>query len=488
YTIVGASALGPLRCVVTSHVTAIAAWRGSSASTMTYRSLITAVQSTMPPSETLTSLTLEHLFTWAGATCYSYTGSGGDGLQACQSLGNLCALQLHDPSSMACSLFSAVLNNRLGNNHGQTGWGVTLPWLTYIEEASDVRDGTDIEMQLTFASEMRIILAKYSLDGTWLGMEEMSTQTYYCGVGAPDTSAGGGQSRSSKYLKFGHSMTETFECDLKSLLGEEAFFYDPYIATGELHPIAVLNVNYGDGASTPNLNIRALDELDDVFTRRFFFFDSVSGITDASGTTSSFSPGSDSEAANSGGGGVGGGGFVPEVLRYATSMRLTFKIRDGAPESIYPPILEASGVTYAEVKPALWDTQPSLQQPTVTFTVEYTMDTQLQRPQDPFGPYVCPPQSFWNLCRAFFAVVLVLTSLTGLWRLRNWHVRVSRYIQPAQIVAPRYMYQMVNWPFLFQGLLMVSHTFVLFLFPFTFLISSYFFVFFKLQVSSLFLV
>ncbi|CAM9754963.1 unnamed protein product, partial [Ectocarpus sp. 6 AP-2014] len=229
YTIVGASALGPLRCVVTSHVTAIAAWRGSSASTVTYRSLITAVQSTLPPSETLTSLTLEHLFTWAGASCYSYTGSGGDGLQACQSLGNLCALQLHDPSSMACSLFSAVLNNRLGNNHGQTGWGVTLPWLTYIEEASDVRDGTDIEMQLTFASEMRIILAKYSLDGTWLGMEEMSTQPYYCGVGAPDTSAGGGQSRSSKYLKFGHSMTETFECDLKSLLGEEAFFYDPYI-------------------------------------------------------------------------------------------------------------------------------------------------------------------------------------------------------------------------------------------------------------------
>lgn len=57
----------------------------------------------------------------------------------------------------------------------------------------------------------------------------MPCQPYYCGVGAPDTSAGGGQSRSSKYLKFGHSMTETFACDLRSLLGEEVFFYDPYI-------------------------------------------------------------------------------------------------------------------------------------------------------------------------------------------------------------------------------------------------------------------
>ena len=60
----------------------------------------------------------------------------------------------------------------------QTGWGVTLPWLSYVEEALDVRDGTDIEMQLTFASEMRIVLAKYSLDGEWLGLEEMSTQVY----------------------------------------------------------------------------------------------------------------------------------------------------------------------------------------------------------------------------------------------------------------------------------------------------------------------
>lgn len=55
-------------------------------------------------------------------------------------------------------------------------------------------------------------------------------------------------------------------------------------ATGELHPIAVLNVNYGGSSvSGPNMNVRALDELDDVFTRRFFFFDSVSGCVRFSG-------------------------------------------------------------------------------------------------------------------------------------------------------------------------------------------------------------
>lgn len=48
-------------------------------------------------------------------------------------------------------------------------------------------------------------------------------------------------------------------------------------ATGNLHPVAVLNVNYDRGGSTPNLNIAAIDEIDDQFTRRFVFFDVVSG-------------------------------------------------------------------------------------------------------------------------------------------------------------------------------------------------------------------
>lgn len=47
------------------------------------------------------------------------------------------------------------------------------------------------------------------------------------------------------------------------------------------------------------------------------------------------------------------------------------------------------------------------------------------------------------------------------------------------------MYQMINWPFVFEGVLLVTHSFVLYLFPFTFLISTYWFVFFKLQVSGL---
>lgn len=47
-------------------------------------SVISSAQASTLTSETVTSLTLEHLYTWAGASCYSFTGAFGDGLQACQ--------------------------------------------------------------------------------------------------------------------------------------------------------------------------------------------------------------------------------------------------------------------------------------------------------------------------------------------------------------------------------------------------------------------
>lgn len=48
-------------------------------------------------------------------------------------------------------------------------------------------------------------------------------------------------------------------------------------ATGDLMPIPVLNVNYDSNNAQPNLNLGSEEEFDDTFTRRFFFFDIVSG-------------------------------------------------------------------------------------------------------------------------------------------------------------------------------------------------------------------
>lgn len=48
------------------------------------RSVVASAASNILSTVTLTSLTLQHLYAWAGARCYSHTGDGGDGLQACQ--------------------------------------------------------------------------------------------------------------------------------------------------------------------------------------------------------------------------------------------------------------------------------------------------------------------------------------------------------------------------------------------------------------------
>lgn len=76
-------------------------------------------------------------------------------------------------------------------------------------------------------------------------------------------------------------------------------------------------------------------------------------------------------------------------------------------------------IMYAEVKPEMWAAAPSLQQPTITFTVEYTMDS----------------EDFWTLCGVSFAVLIAFIGLTGLWRLRNWYIRTSHYKAPATIEA-----------------------------------------------------
>lgn len=53
------------------------------------------------------------------------------------------------------------------------------------------------------------------------------------------------------------------------------------------------------------------------------------------------------------------------------------------------------------------------------------------------------------------------------------------------VQTPQHMHQMINWSLVLKGSLLLAHTFVLYLFPFTFFISAYWFVFFKMQASAL---
>ncbi|CAM9657923.1 unnamed protein product [Choristocarpus tenellus] len=176
YTITGVESLGPLRCLESDYVNQIASWDEADAAVVTYHNIITSENADPTGTATLRSLNFEHMYVYAGTLCYSYLGSGGDGLQACQALGNLCVLQGYSPDSASCDLFTTILNNRASSTHGQLGWGATLPWLYYTDNADIVRELADLEMEFTFSSQLALILAKYALDGTWMGLEEMTTQ------------------------------------------------------------------------------------------------------------------------------------------------------------------------------------------------------------------------------------------------------------------------------------------------------------------------
>lgn len=121
----------------------------------------------------------------------------------------------------------------------QAGWSATLPWLYYDTLAASVTKDLGISMRVSFKASTNVLgstydtmvfkLAKFSLNGTWLGMEDLSTQLLYCNMSAPFTDKGGGSSRSTRWLRFGYNSDVKYECDFSQLLYHETFFYDLYL-------------------------------------------------------------------------------------------------------------------------------------------------------------------------------------------------------------------------------------------------------------------
>ena len=212
-------------------------------------------------------------------------------------------MQLYDNDHVACEKYQAIKNNRDGNYYdGISEWKRALPWLYYSDAPTTIREDLEIEMKMSFKAmsgyvqEMDYRLGKYSMNGTFIGFEKLSTQFTYCGRSAPDTEVGAGDTSSTKFLKFGTSQRESYSCDLETLETEEMFFYDMWVvdvgntdcaSTGQvaaeglcLYPVPVLMRNLREDGVTPNLNYATEEETDDIFTRRFFLFDNLSGKKD----------------------------------------------------------------------------------------------------------------------------------------------------------------------------------------------------------------
>lgn len=453
YTLAGTEAIGETYCLDDDRVATVATgWPLADAIELDYYSVQEVPGEAADGTVSLDSLTVQHHYLRAAAGCYAYRGP--EDLAACQALANLCVLADYDREHTTCELFEEVADARSGSSWSQDGWTASLPWLYYADPRATVLADRNIEMAMSFDAyegkyhELTYVLAAYALNGTFLGLRTLGTDFYYCGMAAPDTDAGGGTNSPTGFLKFGHATTQTFRCDLETLIGQEPVFFDPYVVDqerGYLYPVAVLSTNLREDAglsSTPNVNAGLDDEVDDVLTRRFFLHDAASGV----------SASSEADAAS--------GALVPEVLRYASELTLRVQIQDADPERIYPPLLM---VTYRERKPASWDSADAdyaaLRYATVTFRAEYTMDT----------------DEFWKGVTAFFAICIVVFAGLTLSRWLNYQRRNTRLAGMGQAGNGLTFKAAVHY------VAVMCHSFVAIFFPATFFICSYWFTFFKLQ-------
>ncbi|GMI00340.1 hypothetical protein TrST_g3137 [Triparma strigata] len=414
-----------------------------------YAAIQSSVEGAAVDTDSVRSDTLEHYLDWAFYNCdaenFEISSLTQTIQEACQALANMCVMNLYDNDHIACEKYQNVKSERDGNYYdGISGWKEALPWLYYGDAANTIREDREISMSMSFVemvgyvAEMDFRLGKYTVNGTFVGFEKLSTQFTYCGRSAPDTEYGAGASSSSKFLKFGTSQKLDYTCDLETLESQEMFLYDMWLVQADgvcLYPVPVLMRNLKEDGVTPNMNFDPAEEVDDIFTRRFFLFDNMSGRSSGS----------------------------LEVLRYAKKVVLTNSIQPEDPSKIFPPTLT---IDYVERKPATWtdraenEVAEGMALDGLTFTAEYTMET----------------DEFWSNVEILVGFVSAIAGVLWLVRVRNWQTRNQRIgsNNPDTGENNGTMYMV-------HVLMMLIHTFVIVFFPFVFSICAYWFVFFKLQ-------
>jgi hypothetical protein len=490
YTPAGLGGAAGVECVPAA-AAALAATAYPAATTQTFPDL----------GQSSKSLVFNALFPAAAVGCRAYAAGDAASARQCQALANLCALALASPAHDACRLLGALASARGASaaHTAVTGWSAGFPLLTWgLNAAAVAGDAASLPAAMVFAganpalntfSQLRLYLAQYSLNGTFLGLRRLRNQLAYCASrGGPG--GAGDASPLPAWQNFGSGWSERGVCDLAAMLGagaasgggggaaalalREPVFYDLYVqdlaadggagaggkgvdaagsapggasllasalaaamAAGVLDParlpltlvpVPVRVTNYvAPGGGRPNANTAFAGEADDVFTGRFTLFDAASGVSAQDG-------------------------LPPAALRYASAVTLTLYSQASATATALGlPVLT---LTYAERTLAGALASPLAP---VSFTVEYTRTS--------YAGYVSALTGlgiFVVLCVALWA-----------WGATVAHLRMNaRTALEGALTAP----VLLRWlAMLVSGYAVASYWFMI-------VFSFYWLVFFKLQV------
>ncbi|GAQ91983.1 Meckelin-like protein [Klebsormidium nitens] len=254
------------------------------------------------------------------ATC----AASGD-RAACNALANLCVLELYDRSSAACELYNALVTSKQnsGQYHTTDGWSDTLPWLYYSGDAESWLRRTDLQSSVSFqhqapgsssAADVTLVLSMFTLNGTWLGFQNLTRQFQLCNGNEDDV---------NQWQRIGTDYENS--CDLKLTAvqhfeqSDEPIFYDIYFQDGtNLYPVPLLMLDYRSQGKVANHPLSSGLAVNNVLTRRMFLMDFVSGKV---------------------------AGAKPQAVRYAESIELLITLQPGTKSRIYPPSITVKYAT-----------------------------------------------------------------------------------------------------------------------------------------------
>lgn len=150
--------------------------------------------------------------------------------------------------------------------HDLEGWSHTLPFLEYEDPAETVLGKGDIAMEMEFeGTTLNFVLARYSINGTFLGFEPVTNQFQFC----ESTDAPTAQTSAFTWAKFGHGVSTSTKCQLSTLKARSLEFYELFLvdaasdaaSASVFYPIPVRVLNYRSPNGIQNNINTANDDL-----------------------------------------------------------------------------------------------------------------------------------------------------------------------------------------------------------------------------------
>jgi hypothetical protein len=254
---------------------------------------------------------------------------------ACQSLGNLCVLNLYTYISStnidACRAFSSIpktaisLSNNLISEENIL-YGVNMPWLYYsqnlgayksVYDSSGTNDPNNKYINLKFTNKCEpsyfsFYASEYRLNGSLIRYDAIDISRFQlCNF---LTTSYFKASQVSPFSATNYIQSCTISTDSLMKIGSEPVFYDLYLKYSEssnVFPIPVVFTNYKDSSGN-EVNKGSITDSYKI-NRRFFLAESVSSKTSVDAT--------------------------PKYVRYAKSIIILFELAPNqATGRIYPPV------------------------------------------------------------------------------------------------------------------------------------------------------